>query len=177
MSLGSMFKTYLAAALALAAIVMVAVAMSGKPKPPPKAFAEYAPPTLDVTALDGTRYTSDTLAGKVVLLDFWASWCGPCRMSGPAIERLHKKFASKGVVVLGLNVAEPRSKIESYLANEPKSYPIAPVSDSTANQWGASGLPTFVFIGKEGKVASRVSGYGPEFEAMASQKLDELLAR
>src|SRR5205807_1546919 len=80
--------------------------------------ANGAAPAPNVTLVDGSGHTVrlSELAGNVVLIDFWASWCIPCRMSFPAIDALQRELGSKGLVVVAVNVDEQRKNAESFLA-------------------------------------------------------------
>lgn len=79
-------------------------------------------PTLAPFGLEGPRPAD--LAGKVVLLDFWASWCGPCKASFPILEGLQKKYGTRGFTVLAINVDENAAKMDRFLADHPVSFPV-----------------------------------------------------
>lgn len=120
---------------------------------------EAAP--FEVKTLDGTSYSLAGFKGKPVLLDFWASWCGPCRRAMPDVEALNKQFHDKGLVVLGVNTGEDRPVVESFLKQNPMAYPAVLSGESgILDAYQVTAFPTFVMIGRDGKVAAYQVGYG-----------------
>ena len=93
--------------------------------------------------------------GKVVLLDFWTSWCGPCRKELPVLEKLHKEFRAKGLVVLGMNVGEDMETMSKYVATAGLTYPSIQVTaeDDLLKSLSVNAFPTLILIDREGKVA------------------------
>jgi thiol-disulfide isomerase/thioredoxin len=111
-------------------------------------------PDFKLTDLVGGEVTLASLKGKVVLLDFWATWCGPCKAAMPVIQKLHDEYASKGVAVLGVNTWEQNEKaVRDYIASKKYTYPCLLEGDKLAEAYGVPGIPTLVVIGKDGKVA------------------------
>jgi TonB family protein len=116
--------------------------------------------------LDGNRVDLQSLKGKVALLDFWASWCGPCVAELPHIEKLHKDFKDRGLVVLGVNnedVEVARAFVKQ------KGYTFTTLVDGgkeVTMKYGVSGIPQVFIIDREGKVKWHALGYSPgrEFE-------------
>jgi thiol-disulfide isomerase/thioredoxin len=92
--------------------------------------------------------------GKVVLLDFWTSWCGPCRTELPVLEKLHKEFRAKGLVVVGMNVGEDKETMTKYLAKAGLTYPSLQVTadDELLKSLSVNAFPTLILIDREGKV-------------------------
>jgi thiol-disulfide isomerase/thioredoxin len=102
------------------------------------------------------------LRGKVVLLDFWASWCGPCRRSMPHIEALHREYGRKGLVVLGVN-AEPAAKANDYLQANGITFPtLIDNGGAVGQQFQVRGIPTTVLIDRSGRVSAYLVGAGSE---------------
>jgi cytochrome c biogenesis protein CcmG, thiol:disulfide interchange protein DsbE len=132
-------------------------------------------PDLGTFGLEGKL--PDDLKGKVVLLDFWASWCGPCKESFRVMEDLHKKYASKGLVILAVNVDEDRNAMKDFLKSHPASFTI--VHDATkklVNTANISSMPTSLVIGADGKVASIHKGFhGKETAKQYASELEQLL--
>ena len=116
-------------------------------------------------SLDGKEYSLQELRGKVVLLDFWATWCGPCRRDLPAIEKLYREFNAKGLVVLGLSTGEDAGTVSSFLEVNKLSYPIllAP-NEGPAKTFSVNAFPTVVLIDREGQIAMYHVGAGSETE-------------
>lgn len=147
----------------------VEINLVGKPAPP-----------FTLTTLDGKSVSLASLKGKVVLLDFWASWCGPCRKSMPHLEQTYQKYQSKGLVVVGVNVDKESDKAKAFLAKLAQtvtpSYPLA--LDANAKVMGAyqvMSMPTAFLIGKDGVVKQKFVGFSDriagELEAELSKSL------
>ncbi len=140
----------------------------------PPADAKEQPPTaggnrVDLTgkeapsfrgvSLDGKVYSSQDLKGKPVLLDFWATWCGPCKRSMPITERLHEDYKGKGLVILGIDVGENRDVVEKFMATSPFGYPVIMGDEAgMTSAYSVNLFPTFVLVGADGKVASHQFG-------------------
>jgi thiol-disulfide isomerase/thioredoxin len=121
-------------------------------------------PAFQVKSLDGAAYDLSALKGKVVLLDFWATWCGPCRKEIPGIERLHREFKDQGLVVIGMNVGEERETVEGFLKMAAVSYPVVLTADTNVvAAYEVNAFPTYVVIGRDGIVtAYQVGGAGEQ---------------
>jgi len=116
---------------------------------------------FELQDLDGNRVDLQSLKGKVALLDFWASWCGPCVRELPHIEKLHRDFKDRGLVVLGVN-NEEADVARAFVKN--KGYTFTSLVDEgreVAMKYGVSGIPHVFVIGREGKVKWHALGYGP----------------
>jgi cytochrome c biogenesis protein CcmG, thiol:disulfide interchange protein DsbE len=99
------------------------------------------------------------LKGHPVILDFWASWCGPCAVEAPVLDRLARRYESKGLVVLGVNVSDPPNVIKQYAAQKGLSYPMLVESGSDVSaSYGVKNLPSLVILDKEGKVMAYLVG-------------------
>jgi thiol-disulfide isomerase/thioredoxin/outer membrane lipoprotein-sorting protein len=117
-----------------------------------------APPFRGVS-LDGKAYSLDALKGKPVLLDFWASWCGPCIRSMPTLEKLHRDYAAKGLVVLGIDVGESRETVEKFLKTRTIPYPVIMGDEAgIPSAYGVTVFPTFVMIAPDGRIVSHQFG-------------------
>ena len=125
-----------------------------------KAANDGAPDfTLTDIAGQSVSLSSLTLSGKVVLLDFWATWCPPCRQSTPFLQELHEKYASQGLVVLGVNQAESLDTVKTYMNDKQLTYRVVlDSSRSTKTAYQVFGLPTFVVVGADGKILWRSTG-------------------
>jgi thiol-disulfide isomerase/thioredoxin len=93
--------------------------------------------------------------GKVVLLDFWTTWCGPCKRELPILEKLQKEFRAKGLVVVGVNVGEDNETVSKYVTTAGLTYPSLQLSadDQILKTLAVNAYPTMVLIDREGKVA------------------------
>ena len=128
---------------------------------------------------DGKIVHLSDLKGEVVLLDFWATWCGPCRMTIPHVEALYNKYKDKGVKVIGVNLdkASGRNAVTEFIKKEGITYlVISDASGTVANSYGATSIPRFFFIDKEGNIAKMIVGYDPNMEDTFSKEIDTLLS-
>jgi len=137
-------------------------------------------PTFKSMALDGTPITNKSLKGKVVLMDFWATWCGPCKAASPAIQKIHDKFASRGVMVIGANVegvggAEAKKLAMGYQKEHKYSYKFTYDNEALFEKLGASGIPLFLVIDKKGKVSFVKTGFGPSVGAELEAAINKAL--
>ncbi|MDB6034997.1 MAG: Redoxin domain protein [Verrucomicrobiales bacterium] len=115
-------------------------------------------PDLRGQQLEGTL--PDSLKGKVVLLDFWASWCMPCAESFPVLEEFHKQYQDQGLVILGINTDEKRGDMEKFLKKHPVSFTILrDAAQRLVAQADATTMPTSFLVGRDGKVRFMHAGY------------------
>lgn len=118
----------------------------------------------------GRLMSLDEHQGKVVVLDFFASWCPPCARAIPEIERLHEEYRSRGVVVLGVNVNETADPLE--FANRMGiQYPVLVNGERVAEKYKVTSIPTFIVISPAGEVVHRASGWN----AQVRDKLYEIV--
>jgi thiol-disulfide isomerase/thioredoxin len=128
--------------------------------PKPELAGKEAP-AFEVKGLDGKPYSLGSLKGKPVLLDFWATWCGPCRQSAPVVEKIAREH--KDLFVLGVDTGEDRATVEEFLKRSPLPYAAALSGDSgILEAYKISAYPTFVLIGPDGKVAAEEIGFRGE---------------
>jgi cytochrome c biogenesis protein CcmG, thiol:disulfide interchange protein DsbE len=107
------------------------------------------------------------LQGKVVLIDFWATWCGPCRAEAPVINRVYAKYADRQneVAILGINTDDEDGNAAEFVHSKGLKFPMAFDRDrSAANAYGIRALPTLIVLSKSGKVVARHSGTASESE-------------
>ncbi|MBW2462637.1 MAG: TlpA family protein disulfide reductase [Deltaproteobacteria bacterium] len=135
------------------------------------------PPALSANRLHGKDPTElGALAGRVVVLDFWATWCGPCRAVMPLLDRLHRDYHDDGLTVLGVS-REPPPRIRAHLNRSPVGYTIARGIGPTWRNYGIRTLPTLVIIGRDGNVRHMMVGVSrrraAQLVAMIPRLLDE----
>lgn len=116
-------------------------------------------PALDLPSWEGPRFNLAEARGKVVLLNFWASWCEPCRSEMPSIELLAERFAKDGLVVQAVNFRETDAALRRYLADWPITLNILRDADgAAARAWGFRIFPSTVVIARDGRAAFTVIG-------------------
>ncbi len=136
---------------------------------------ETAPP-LNLKRLDGSEVTPDAFKGKVLVVDFWASWCAPCVAQMPFIASLNKKFKDRGVVVVGVNKDPDPKKAIAFL--EKNNYDWLNLYDEkveASKRWGTDAVPTFAVVDSSGKVVLFRVGYNSKDEAEIRAVLDKLV--
>lgn len=112
---------------------------------------------LDLSTLDGGRWSLNDNRGKVVLVNFWATWCPPCRMETPGLVAAHRKFAGRGFTVVGITLDEdPAKEVPPFVQRYSIPYPILLPSGQVADQ--ISSLPTSVLLDGDGRVARTYVG-------------------
>jgi len=116
--------------------------------------------TLRVVTRDGRVITSDILRGRVVLVNVWATWCAPCRVEMPALQRIADAYAGDSLVVLGLSVDRgPATEVDAFLAERGITYPVAIIDQRTLDELGGvRGYPTSILLDRDGVVRHAVMG-------------------
>jgi len=117
---------------------------------------------FQLRGFDGGIYSLAALKGKVVLLDFWATWCGPCRRSMPETEELFTRYREQGLVVIGVDVNEDEPAIAAFLRKVRRSYPTAMSNSDILSAYHVTAYPTFVLIGHDGKILVHQIGFVEE---------------
>lgn len=119
-------------------------------------------PDVDLAAGPGAEKLSK-LKGKVVYVDFWASWCGPCRQSFPWMNEMQGKYGSKGLQIVGINLDAKRADADQFLAQLPAKFAVGfDAKGDSAKHFGVKGMPTSVLIGPDGKVLAVHQGFKDE---------------
>jgi thiol-disulfide isomerase/thioredoxin len=148
-------------------------------QPPKLKFAanDMAPDFVLKTP-DGKEVSLAGLKGKVVLLDFWATWCGPCKAAMPSIQKLHEKYERKPVAILGVNTWEQGAAnvAQKYMEKNKFTYGLLLKGDDLAKAYGLSGIPTLVLIGPDGKIIHIGVGFGPGEDEHLADLIDKALA-
>ncbi len=155
----------------LVAIALVSSATQGAEP------GDYAPEvSLPALANGSDMISLEDYRGQVVYLDFWASWCGPCRLSFPELERLYQGLRSQGFTVLAVNVDEASELAFEFLQKYPASFPVLhdPVGD-TPRRYGIKGMPTAFILDREGRVLYVHEGFrkgdGQEIERLLTEAI------
>jgi peroxiredoxin len=126
-----------------------------------------------LTDLEGKPQSLSQYRGKIVLVNFWATWCKSCTTEMPAMQASFDKLRDKGFVVLAINELEDDAKVREHIKQYGYTYPVLMDRDNkVANQFGVFGLPVSVFIDQEGRVQEYIKG-----GLLTEQKIDETVAR
>lgn len=120
---------------------------------------EAAPP-FTVTTLEGEQVSLESLHGKVVLLNFWATWCAPCRIEMPGFERVYRAKKEQGFEIVALSTDQEGSgKVANYVADRGVTFPVAMAPGAVVHNYrGGSMIPTSVLIDRSGRIRYRVTG-------------------
>jgi thiol-disulfide isomerase/thioredoxin len=152
----------------LPAIQKVAASMAGTAR---RLGLPGKPMELAGTRLDGTAFDAASVAGKVVLVDFWATWCGPCLQEIPNILAQYEKYHAQGFEVLAISLDESREDLDAFRAGRTLPWPILfsgkGWDDPLARSYGISGIPQLILVGRDGNVISTTA---------RGERLGELLA-
>jgi cytochrome c biogenesis protein CcmG/thiol:disulfide interchange protein DsbE len=121
-------------------------------------------PAFALTTLAGERVVSDSLRGKVVLVNFWATWCPPCRIEMPGFQQVYERHHAQGLEVLGVSTdALGGRHVADFLAERGVTYPVAMASGGISRDFGGiTTLPTSFLIDREGRIRHQVRGYFSE---------------
>ena len=135
-----------------------------------------AAPNFTLKSLSGKNIKLSELTGNVVLLNFWATWCGPCRQEMPLLNAIHKKYEALGFTVLGVNVEEQSDSARSYIKDSPVDFPILlDSSNKVSKLFNVVAMPTTVVIGRDGNMRFLHQGYKPGDEAEYRKMVKKLI--
>jgi peroxiredoxin len=155
-----------AAALALAASTLASGAIA----------PQSAAPDFTLRTMDGPNVRLKEQRGRVVMVNFWATWCGPCRQEMPHLERLHRKYRSAGLVLLGVNVDDDTKKAADVAGKLGVSFPMLLDTDKQVSRlYDLATMPSTVLIDRDGKVRYVHRGYHAGYEEHYDRQIRELL--
>lgn len=116
-------------------------------------------PAFDLLGPDGKRYSLEGFRGRPVIVNFWATWCPPCRAEMPSMQRAWQQIEDEGIGMLAINVGDEPEDIQQFLTEVPVTFPLPMDSDSrVAMQWPMRGLPTTFVVDAEGRLVYRAAG-------------------
>jgi thiol-disulfide isomerase/thioredoxin len=140
-------------------------------------FSLRAAPPLELADLDGRRHDLKAHRGKVVLVNFWATWCEPCREEMPSIQRLRDRFGDKRFAVLMVNLDEPEARVRRYIQEVRLDLPVVlDPGKRVTTQWGVKMLPSTFLVGPDGRIRYRLIGETDWNSEPAVTVLDRLMA-
>ncbi len=133
-------------------------------------------PEFELATQDGKTVRLSNLKGKIVYLDFWASWCGPCRASFPWMNDMQAKYGAQGLQVVGVNLDATPEDARKFLAQVPASFQIAyDPKGATPRAYGVKGMPTSLLIDRDGKVIFQHMGFNHGKRDELEQKIRQAL--
>jgi len=117
------------------------------------------PPEFNGSTIDGRTVSLASLSSKIIVLNFWATWCQECRTEMPMFQRLHREFASQGLSVIGINAREETPAIQKYAKELGLNFPLVLDAKGEINAaYGVIGLPATFLIGRDGRAVARAVG-------------------
>jgi len=132
-------------------------------------------PDFRLDLLDGKKFRLADRKDKILILDFWASWCGPCLQVMPQVEAVAREFADRDVELVAVNLEETPERVKAALERLGLTMTVALDRDGrVAEKYGATSIPQTVIIGRDGKVARVFVGTGPQLERQLAEALTQL---
>ncbi len=120
-------------------------------------------PRFHAKATNGAQFNNQSIKGKVVLFEFWTTWCKYCEGEAELVDGIAKEFSDKGLIVLAVDVLEPDQRVKKYLADHPRSVPIVLTKDTNlAAMYNASSYPIYVVVDRDGNIAGEQRGTAGE---------------
>jgi peroxiredoxin len=134
-------------------------------------------PEFSLKTLTGEEINLAKNRGKIILIDFWATWCAPCREAIPHLVDLYKTYREQGLEVVGLSMdkGDPKT-VDHFVRSLDIPYPIAIAPEEIARAYGVSGLPTTLLIDKEGKIREKVVGFNTKIAKKIESRVAELIS-
>jgi peroxiredoxin len=133
-------------------------------------------PDFTLKSRDGVNIKLSELRGQVVMVNFWASWCGPCRQEMPLLQQLFERYQSLGFTLLGVNVDEVRAAADKMLSDVPVSFPVLyDDRGKVSKQYQVKAMPTTIMVDRDGRLRYLHKGYKPGYEEDYQQQIRELL--
>ena len=152
----------------LAGLILTTSAMSDS--------AEGIAPDFGLPAASGDAVSLADFSGQVVMINFWASWCGPCRQEMPLLDELHQRYQSLGFTMLGVNVEEDSTLADRFLEDTPVSFPILyDRENSVSKLYDVIAMPSTVIVDRSGNIRFIHHGYVPGTESEYQNQIRALL--
>ncbi len=158
-------------------LVLVA-GLSGVLLPVSLAAGEASGPAADFSlpSRGGQPVSLSALRGQVVLINFWATWCGPCRKEMPLLEQIQKKYAPLGFTMLGVNVEEDTTQMEAFLGDVPVTFPVLlDPANRVSKLYDVAAMPSTVIVDRKGNVRFIHQGYQPGDESRYQDVIRQLI--
>lgn len=137
---------------------------------------EGAAPDFTLKSASGENLRLSEFRGEVVMINFWASWCGPCRQEMPLLEELYTQYQPLGFTILGVNVEEDPGKARQMLAESPVSFPVLFDNTSKVSKlYDVVAMPSTVLVDRDGNIRYLHQGYKPGYEDAYQQQVRALI--
>ena len=151
-------------------LVLLASAAAPAPAENPPLF-----PDLEMAGADGGSIRLSQLKGNVILVNVWATWCGPCRLELPVVQRMYDKYSDRNFVVLAVNVDADRKRIDPFMRRNNISLPVYYASPEDAGQMTAAGIPSTFILGPDRTLLDHMVGYSAHAEERWKQIIEKRL--
>ncbi len=139
-------------------------------------LAESVAPDFTLKSNAGENLKLSEFRGDVVMINFWASWCGPCRQEMPLLDELYNNYKPLGFTILGVNVEEDSGKAKAVLRDIPVSFPVLFDTQNTVSQlYNVVAMPSTVLVDRDGKVRYLHKGYKPGYEQHYQEQIRSLI--
>ncbi len=133
-------------------------------------------PEFNLVNRAGGQLSLASLRGQVVMINFWASWCGPCRQEFPALDEMYRKYKPMGFTMVGINVESEKADAERFLGARPVSFPILFDPDNkVSGNYGVSAMPTTVLVDRQGRLRWQHRAYKPGDEAKYIEQIRQMV--
>ena len=152
--------------LIIVALVLVLAGCSGGPASSAAQVGERAP-DFQLQNLDGQTISLGDLRGKPVLVNFWTTWCPPCRSEMPFLQQIYEEWSDTGLVLLAVDSGESQARVKEFLETRSLSLPVLLDTDNrVAQKYNIRGIPTTFFIDRDGIIQEKIVGAFPSKEAI-----------
>ncbi|MEM9058096.1 MAG: TlpA disulfide reductase family protein [Pseudomonadota bacterium] len=140
------------------------------------AVAEDSAPDFTLKSRDGSNLRLSELRGQVVMINFWASWCGPCRQEMPLLDELYQQYEPLGFTLLGVNVEQDVADAERLLKDAPVSFPVLYDPDNAVTKaYDVVAMPSTILVDRDGNMRYVHHGYKPGYEDDYQTQIRELV--